>query len=55
MTNTFATATTAEPHDVASDVETGSTIRIDAGHDVLEGPRRRSTTPAATEPLRKSA
>ena len=34
--------------------DTAGTIRIDAGHDALEGPRRRGVS-TATEPLRKSA
>lgn len=59
MADTTAAATVAtgpvETHDVGGDTETAGTIRIDAGHDALEGPRRRSTTPASSEPLRKSA
>ena len=41
--------------ETGTDAETAGTIRIDAGHDVLEGPRRRGGVSTATEPLRKSA
>ena len=52
---TLGTTTDPAPDVDGEHGEHGGTIRIDAGHDALEGPRRRGTTPAATEPLRKSA